>query len=47
MFMIKPLKEALEESYTKIKEQEIAQLYASCYKTAWGCGTARCSFFRI
>ena len=33
--MIKPLKEALEESYTKIKEQEIAQLYASCYKTAW------------
>lgn len=35
MFMIKPLKEALEESYTKIKEQEIAQLYASCYKTAW------------
>lgn len=33
--MIKPLREALEESYTKIKEQEIAQLYASCYKTAW------------
>ena len=35
MFMIKPLREALEESYTKIKDQEIAQLYASCYKTAW------------
>ena len=35
MFMIKPLKEAIEESYTKIRELEIAQLYASCYKTAW------------
>ena len=33
--MIKPLKEAIEESYTKIRELEIAQLYASCYKTAW------------